>query len=123
MIIGSTEYISVTRPAKGAKGAHDFYKQQTQGAQAVDPAHTYLLYYDRGNSTISGSVTTVTLSQGGETEKLVYTVTGNYVSNFKATTPGGTINLDIGNVGSAPKVALPSNAKFATHRRSPATSG
>ncbi len=108
VIIGSTEYISVTRPAKGAKGPIVFYKQQTQGAQAVDPAHTYLMYYDQGTSTRSGSVTTVTLTQGGETEKLVYTVTGNYVSNFKATTPGGTINLDIGNVGSAPKVALPS---------------
>jgi len=113
VIIGTTEYISVTRPIKGAKGPIDFYKQQTEGAKAVDPAHTYLMYYDKGTSTKSGSVTTVTLSQGGETEKLIYTVTGNYVSNFKAVTPGGTINLAIANVGSAPKVALPKNAKFA----------
>jgi len=120
VIIGTTEYISVTRPIKGAKGPIDFYKQQTEGAKAVDPAHTYLMYYDKGTSTKSGSVTTVTLSQGGETEKLIYTVTGNYVSNFKAVTPGGTINLTIGNVGSAPKVSLPSGAKFATSP--PATS-
>jgi len=113
VIIGSTEYISVTRPAKGAKGPIVFYKQQTEGAQAVDPAHTYLKYYDKGTSTKSGSVTTVTLTEGGQTEKLFYTVTGNYVSNFKAVTPGGTINLAIANVGSAPKVALPKNAKFA----------
>jgi hypothetical protein len=120
VIIGSTEYISVTRPIKGAKGPIVFYKQETEGAQAVDPAHTYLQYYDKGKSTKSGSVTTVTLSQGGETEKLIYTVTGNYVSNFKAVTPGGTINLSISNVGSASKVALPSGAKFASSP--PATS-
>jgi hypothetical protein len=113
VIIGSTEYISVTRPIKGAKGPVVFYKQQTQGAQAVDPAHTYLTYFDKGTSTRSGSVTTVRLSQGGQTEKLTYTVTGNYVSNFKAVTPGGTINLAIGKVGSAPKVTLPSGAKIA----------
>jgi hypothetical protein len=61
----------------------------------------------------------VTLTQGGQTERLYYTVTGNYVSNFKAVTPGGTISLAITNVGSAPKVALPKNARFAT---SPAAS-
>jgi len=112
VIIGSTEYISVTRPVKGAKGPIVFYTQQTQGAQAVDPAHTYLTYYNKGKSTRSGSVTTVTLSQGGQTEKLTYTVTSNYVSNFKAVTPGGTITLAISQVGSAPKVALPSGAKI-----------
>jgi hypothetical protein len=119
VIIGSTEYISVTRPIKGAKGPIVFYKQETEGAQAVDPAHTYLSYYNKGKSSRSGSVTTVTLTQGGQTERLYYTVTGNYVSNFKAVTPGGTISLAITNVGSAPKVALPKNARFAT---SPAAS-
>jgi hypothetical protein len=110
VIIGSTEYISVTRPA-GSKAPPTFYTQQTTGAQAVDPAHTYLPYYDRGPSTRSGSVTTVTLSQGGQTEKLTYTVTGNIVSKFTASTPGGTISLAISNVGTSPAVELPKGAK------------
>ena len=110
VIIGPTEYISVTRPA-GSTAPPVFYTQQTTGAQAVDPAHTYLPYYDKGPSTRSGSVTTVTLSQGGQTEKLVYTVTGNFVSKFTATTPGGTISLDISKVGTSPAVALPKGAK------------
>ena len=113
VIIGSSEYISVTRPA-GSTAPPTFYTQQTTGAQAVDPAHTYLPYYDRGPSTRSGSVTTVTLSQGGQTEKLTYTVTCNYVSKFNASTPGGTITLDISNVGTSPAVALPKGAKVVT---------
>jgi hypothetical protein len=111
IIIGSTEYISVTRPAGSTAAPLTFYTQQTTGAQAVDPAHTYLPYYDRGPSTRSGSVTTVTLSQGGQTEKLTYTVTGNVVSKFTASTPGGTIILEISEVGSSPAVALPKGAK------------
>ena len=56
----------------------------------MDPAHTYLPYWTSGKSTRSGSVTTVMLNQGGQTEKLTYTVTGNYVSKFTARQPGGT---------------------------------
>ena len=112
VIIGSTEYISVTRPAGSTSAPLTFYTQQTTGAQAVDPAHTYLPYYDRGPSTRSGSVTTVTLSQGGQTEKLTYTVTGNYVSKFTAVTPGGTISLEISKVGTSPAVSLPKGAKI-----------
>lgn len=112
VIIGSTEYISVTRPA-GATGAPlTFYRQQSAGAQAVDPAHTYLPYYDKGRAVRSGSVTTVTLTQGGQTERLTFTVTGNFVSKFTAATPGGTISLDISNVGSSPTVSLPKGAKI-----------
>ena len=112
VIIGSTEYISVTQPAKSTTPPLTFYSQQTTGAQAVDPAHTYLPYYNKGPATKSGSVTTVTLSQGGQTEHLTYTVTGNYVSNFKAVTPGGTINLAISKLGTSPAVALPKGAKI-----------
>jgi len=111
VIIGSTEYISVTQSAKSTQPPTTFYSQQTTGAQAVDPAHTYLPYYDKGPSTRSGSVTSVTLSQGGQTEKLTYTVTGNYVSNFKAVTPGGTIDLGISKVGASPSVELPKGAR------------
>ncbi|MEI7859433.1 MAG: hypothetical protein WCI26_06320 [Acidimicrobiales bacterium] len=113
-IIGSTEYISVTQSTKGPKTPLTFYKQQTTGALAVDPAHTYLPYYNKGPATTSGSVTTVTLSQGGQTENLKYTVTGDYVSNFKAVTPGGSISLDISAVGTSPQVKLPAGAKITT---------
>jgi hypothetical protein len=81
---------------------------------AVDPAHTYLPYYNKGPSTRNGAVTTVTLSQGGQTETLTYTVTGNYVSNFKAVTPGGTIELAISEVGTSPKVELPKGYTITT---------
>lgn len=112
VIIGTTEYISVTQPAKSTTPPLSFYSQQTTGAQAVDPAHTYLPHYNKGPATKSGSVTTVTLSQGGQTDHLTYTVTGNYVSNFKAVTPGGTINLAISKLGTSPAVALPKGAKI-----------
>ena len=105
-IIGSTEYIAVTGAAS-ASTPKVFYTQQTQGAVAVDPANTYLNYCTKKPATRNGAVTTVTLSQGGETETLTCTVSGNYVSNFKAVTPGGTIELAISSVGSSPAVELP----------------
>ncbi|MGA2834987.1 MAG: hypothetical protein ABSF84_00175 [Acidimicrobiales bacterium] len=110
-IIGSIEYISVTQPAKDTRVPRVYYTQETSGADAADPAHLYLGYYDKGKSSTSGSVTTVTLSQGGQTEKLTYTVSGSYVSEFQAATPGGTIDLDITDVGSSPPVNLPAGAK------------
>jgi hypothetical protein len=112
-IIGTKEYIAVSQKAS-APAPKTFYTQESAGAQAVDPAHTYLPYWDKGKSTRSGSVTTVTLSQGGQTEKLNYTVTGNYVSKFDASTPGGTIELDISDIGSSPSVKLPSGYKVTT---------
>ena len=112
-IIGNAEYIAVTRSIS-APAPTTFYRQQSQGAVAVDPAHTYLPYYNKGPSTRNGSVTTVTLSQGGQTEILTYTVTGNYVSDFKATVSGGSIDLTISNVGSSPPVKLPKGFKITT---------
>ncbi|HEY5108206.1 MAG TPA: hypothetical protein VII96_01205 [Acidimicrobiales bacterium] len=112
-IIGTKEFIAVTRSATAAAPTK-FFTQQTTGAVAVDPAHTYLPYYNKGPSTRNGAVTTVTLSQGGQTETLTYTVTGNYVSNFKAVTPGGTIELAISEVGTSPKVELPKGYTITT---------
>jgi len=116
VIIGSTEYISVTRPKGSANKQLTFYTQQTTGAQAVDPAHTYLPYWNchgapKCPTSRSGSVTTVTLSQGGQTEKLSFTVTGNFVSKFAAVTPGGTIDLQISEIGTSPAVALPKGSR------------
>ncbi len=117
VIIGSTEYVSVPRTAKTAKGPLTFYTQQSTGAQAVDPAHTYLAYWDcRGvlpcPSSRSGSVTTVTLTQSGQTEKLQFTVRGNYVSRFAAAAQGATLGLDLSRLGTSPPVALPAGAKI-----------
>lgn len=112
-IIGSTEYIAVTTSAKATQPTK-FYTQRTAGAAAVDPAHSYLSYYNKGTATHKGAVTTVTLSQGGQKEVLTYTVTGNYVSDFKAVTPGGTIELGISNVGTSPPVQLPKGYKVTT---------
>jgi hypothetical protein len=110
VIIGTTEYVSVSGSPKADSKHLVFYKQTTTGAQAVDPAHTYLAYWNRGPSVTDGDTTTVTLSQGGQTEKLIFTVDGKYVSRFKAVTPGGTIVLDITDVGTSPAVALPAGA-------------
>ena len=112
-IIGNAEYIAITRSVS-APAPTTFYRQQSQGAVAVDPAHTYLPYYNKGPSTRNGSVTTVTLSQGGQTETLTYTVTGNYVSDFKAVVTGGSIDLTISKVGSSPPVELPKGYKITT---------
>jgi len=122
-IIGTTEYIAVSQSAT-ATAPKTFYTQQVTGAQAVDPAHTYLKYYDcnpqpgapkqKCPTTRSGNVTTITLTQGNQTETLHYTVTGNYVSKFDAATPNGTIDLDLSNVGSSPSVELPEGYKTTT---------
>jgi hypothetical protein len=114
---GRRTYISITRSARVTGAPLTFYKQPTTGAQAVDPAHAYLPYWNCHGApscptTRSGSTTTVTLSQGGQTEKLTYTVTGNYVSRFTAGIPGGTIRLDISDVGTSPDVSLPKGAKI-----------
>ena len=115
-IIGTTEYIAVTQSAK-ASSPTTFFKQNTTGAQAVDPAHTYLVFWNCNPqpgapvqacpTSRNGSVTTVTLHQGGQTETLTFTVIGKYVSDFKAVTPGGTIGLTITKVGTSSPVALP----------------
>jgi hypothetical protein len=110
-IIGSTEYIAVTGAAT-ATTPKTFFTQQSQGAVAVDPAQTYLHYCTKKPATRDGSVTTVTLTQSGQTETLTCTVSGNYVSHFKAITPGGTIELAVSQVGSSPPVALPKDHKI-----------
>ena len=122
-IIGKKEYVAVTRSAS-AKVPTKFYTQRTTGAVAVDPAHNYLPYWNCKPqpgvatkvcpSVQHGSVTTVTLKQGGSTTTLTYTVTGDYVSNFKATAMGATYELAISRVGTSPKVNLPKGFTITT---------
>jgi len=122
-IIGKTEYIAVTRSASAAIPTK-FYSQPSTGAVAVDPAHTYLRYWNCNPqpgapkkvcpSVRNGAVTTVTLKQGGATTTLSYTVTGDYVSNFKAVATGVSYELAISRVGTSPKVQLPNGFTITT---------
>ena len=113
-IIGTKEYVAVTTKAN-APVPTKFYTQASAGVQSVDPAQQYLRYWNQGKSTTNGSVTTVILTQGGQKETLVYTVTGNYVSHFHVSIPGsGSIDLAISAVGSSPPVALPKGYTITT---------
>jgi hypothetical protein len=111
VVIGATEYAGATQSLTDQRIPRVFFTQEGPGAQSVDPAHRYLPYWNKGPSTRSGSVTTVNLTESGETVKLTFTVTGNYVSNFKAVGTGSTIGLVISKIGSSPAVALPAGAK------------
>ena len=87
-VIGKWEYQSLTVSSVGASTDHlTFYRQASQGAQDLDPAHGYLPYAKQAKDvTRSGDTYTFTLSettaQGKQTGKFVYTVTGPYVSEF-----------------------------------------
>ncbi len=120
-IIGTTEYISVTGSAKTGRVPLVYYTQRSSGAKAADPAQQYLRVFKQALPTgvtrtivTTGSVTTVTLTQGAQVETLTYTVTGNYVTKFHAVIPGGTINLTISEVGTSPPVALPAGHRIVT---------
>jgi hypothetical protein len=110
VIIGSTEYLSVATPSTVTSPPSQYFSQATSGVTTVDPAHTYLPYFDKGPARRRGAVTTVTLTQDGKTETLVYTVAGDHVTAFRATTPQGTIRLAISDIGSSPSVTLPAGA-------------
>ena len=111
-VLGSTEYQSVTVSASHGSSHLVFYSQPSQGATAVDPAHAYLHFYGQGTDVqTNGSTTTMTLTQGGQSDKLTFVVNGSYVSSFSAATPTGDLDLVISDVGTSPPVALPAGAK------------
>lgn len=120
-VIGTTEYQSVTVSASHGPSHLTLYSQPSQGAIAVDPVHTYLPFYSKGTHVQkSGSTTTMTLSQGGQSDKLTFVVNGSYVSNFAAVTPTGNLSLAISDVGTSPPVALPAKSKVTA---APASAG
>lgn len=115
-VIGQWEYQSLT-VANGASTAHlTFYRQASQGAQALDPAHGYLPYAKQAkNITRSGDTYSFTLSettaQGKQTGTFAYTVSGPYVSEFNLGVATSSVNLVISQVGTSPPVKLPAGSK------------
>ena len=82
-IIGTTEYIaSASRPS--APIAEDLLHPADHRAPRPSTRPTPTSRTTTRASPRAGSVTTVTLTQGSQTETLTYTVTGNYVSAFNA---------------------------------------
>jgi hypothetical protein len=115
-VIGKWEYQSLT-VANDASTAHlVFYRQPSQGAKALDPAHGYLPYGKEGkNVQQSGDTYSFTVigttAQGTATEAFGFTVSGPYVSEFTLKVQTSSVQLVISQVGSSPPVKFPAGAK------------
>ena len=115
-VIGKSEYQSLT-VANGASTSHlVFYRQPSQGAQSLDPAHGYLPYAKQAkNVQQSGNTYSFTLTetttQGTATGAFGFTVSGPYVSEFTLKVQTSSVQLVISQVGSSPPVKLPAGAK------------
>ncbi len=112
VFIGDYEYQSVTVNV-GASTKHlTFYRQSIAGGSAADPAHTYLKLASEGTgATQSGNTTKMTLDEAGQTVTLRFTVSGQYVAQFKGSGEGSEVELIISQVGNAAPVALPAGAR------------
>jgi len=115
-VIGKWEYQSLT-VANGASTSHlVFYRQPSQGAKALDPAHGYLPYarqakdVQQSGDTYSFTLTETT-TQGSATGAFGFTVSGPYVSEFTLKVQSSSVQLVISQVGSSPPVQLPSGAR------------
>lgn len=115
-VIGKWEYQSLTVAAGAPTGHLTFYRQASQGAKALDPAHGYLPYAKQAKDvTHTGDTYTFTLSetttQGKQSGNFAFTVSGPYVSEFNLTVASSSVQLIISLVGSSPPVKLPDGAK------------
>lgn len=115
-IQGVNEYQSVT-VTNGTSTSHlVFYRQHAQTAvTGLDPAQNYL----RLERTVhgvhqSGSNYTLTLTRGGETGTLQYTVSGQYIGRFAIAAQGTKVVVTISQVGTAPAIGLPKGARVET---------
>jgi hypothetical protein len=122
-VIGSVEYQSLTVSANASTKHLVFYKQASQGATLIDPVHNYLHYTQTAPHITSsaGGTYTFTLSQDGETGTFVYTVSGQYVSEFNLSVKGASVHMVISQVGTSPPVALPAGAKVIKAPTTPTT--
>lgn len=112
-VIGTTEYQSVPVSSSNPPKVLTFYKQQGQGAAAVDPARHYLGFAATGkNVAHSGSTYSFQLTQQGQTGHFAYTVSGRYISELLLSVATSSVHVVISQVGSAPHIALPKGAKI-----------
>jgi hypothetical protein len=122
----SVEYQSVTVPVTADTQHLVFYRQASQGAASLDPAHDYLQYASEAkHPTKSGDTYSFTLTQsspsGKETGHFTYTVSGQYVSGFGLTVQGASVQMTISSFGSSPTVELPAGAKVVATPTTPTT--
>ena len=115
-VIGKVEYQSLTVSNNTSTNHLVFYRQASQGAQALDPAHGYLPYAKQATGIQqSGDTYSFTLSettaQGKQSGTFTYTVTGSYISEFTLDVATASVQLVISQVGSSPPVMLPAGAK------------
>ncbi len=111
-VIGSYQYQSLT-VAAGPTPAHlVFYRQLSQGAVSLDPAHGYLPYAAQAkHPSKSGDTYSFSLTKNGQTGTFAYTVSGQYISQFTLTVPHASVNLVISDVGTSPAVKLPPGSR------------
>jgi hypothetical protein len=112
-IQSDTEYQSVTVSNSTSTSHLVFYRQQSQEpVTALDPAQNYLrLEQSVHGAQQSGNKYTFTLTRGGETGTLAYTVTGQYIGRFTITAKGTRVVVTISQVGTAPAVGLPKGSR------------
>ncbi len=111
-VIGSTEYQSLTVSSSASTRNLVFYRQASQGAAALDPAHGYLPYASQAkNPKHNGDTYSFTLTKQGQTGTFTYTVDGGYITQFTLSVPNASVRLDISAVGTSPPVALPAGAR------------
>lgn len=120
-VIGAYQYQSLTVPAGTLPQRLVFYRQLSQGAVSLDPAHGYLPYATQAkHPSQSGATYSFTLTKGGQTGTFTYTVDGQYISQFTLTVPHASVTLDISRVGTSPPVRLPAGAKVISAPTAPA---
>jgi hypothetical protein len=112
----SFEYQSLTVTPATPTRRLVFYRQASESATLLNPAYRYLSYASEGKHIVhSGNTYSFTLSQtssqGKETGTFVYTVSGQYISQFDLTVQGASVHLVLSDIGSSPPVNLPKGAK------------
>jgi hypothetical protein len=114
-VIGDVEYQSLTVSASAGDKHLTFYRQPSEGAAALDPAHNYLRYASQAkNAKVSGNTTTFKVAQSGQTGTFVFTVSGSYVSSVSLVVRTASVSLVISQVGTSPPVELPAGSRIVT---------
>ena len=113
---GPYEYQSLTVTGNTPPSRLVFYRQRTGvGVAHLDPAQNYINLGKHGHVTShSGNTYTVSVTSGGTTGTITYTVTGQYIGRITIEAPGASVLVTISQVGTAPPVGLPAGAKVVT---------